>query len=80
MYDATSEELQELHTFCVRMLKNYIEEATKTCSILTEIREFPISTEVRQRLVTQRQAENAAHDDYQIARKKLFDVARWEWE
>jgi hypothetical protein len=60
------------------MLKRYIEEARKTCSILNEIREFPISVEVRKRLMAQRNVENAAHDDYQIARKKLFDVAQWE--
>ena len=72
------EELQELHAFCVRSLRRYIEEAKRTCLILTEVREFPVSTEIHEKVVQQRESENAAYNDYLIARQKLFEAAKWD--
>jgi hypothetical protein len=74
---ATNDELTELQTFCVRALKRYMDEARKTCLILSDINEFPVSLEARRDILQQRQSENAAHEDYQAARKHLFRAANW---
>jgi hypothetical protein len=72
------QELQALHSSCVRTLSRYIEEAKRTCHILTTVREFPVSTEVREEIRQQRELENLAYNDYLIARQKLFETAKWD--
>src|SRR5262244_3987879 len=62
--------VQELHVECVRALRWYIAEANKTCRILAEITRFPVSLEVRNQILQQRRAENAAHDRRRAFRKK----------
>ena len=69
--------LQELHVTCVRALRRYIVEANKTCRILADITTFPVSTKARKAILQQRQAENAAHESYQNARRGLFEAAQW---
>ena|SRR5215813_8427800 len=63
--------LQDLHGFGVRSLRRYIEEAEKSCKILENVHSFPISLEVRQKILEQRQSENAAYNDYLVARESL---------
>jgi len=70
-----SEELQHLHAFCVRTLRRYIEEAERTCRIFNEVHKFPVSREVREKILQQRESENAANNDYMVARQKLFEAA-----
>jgi hypothetical protein len=45
--------------------------------ILTNVREFPVSLEMRRKILQQLQTENAAHENYQAARKQLFEAAQW---
>ena len=72
------QKLQELHALCVRLLRNYIEEAKRSCQLLNEVPEFPVSLEVRKKILEQRRAENAAYERYQIARRNLFKAAQWD--
>jgi hypothetical protein len=70
-------DLEELHVECVRALRSYMAEANKTCKLLVNIKEFPVSLEMRQQIEEQRLSENLAHDDYQDARLALFSAAKW---
>jgi hypothetical protein len=70
--------LEELHVACVRALRAYIVEANKTCKLLTAITGFPLSLKQRSAILEQRLVENEAHDSYQFARQKLFQVANWD--
>jgi hypothetical protein len=74
----TNDQLVELQIFCVRALKRYMDEARKSCLILSNVRAFPVSLEMRREILHQRQTENAAHESYQVARKKLFEAAHWD--
>ena len=74
----TNDELLELQTFCVRALKRYMDEARKTCLILTNVYAFPVSLEMRSEILHQRQTENAAHESYQVGRKQPFEAAHWD--
>jgi len=76
----TNDELVKLQTFCVRALKRCMDEARKTCLILTNVRTFPVSLEMRREILHQRQTENAAPESYQVARKQLFEAAHWDCE
>ena len=74
---AQAKELQALHSSCVRTLNRYIEEAKRTCHILTIVQEFPVSNEIQEEMVRQRESENAAYNDYLVARQKLSETAEW---
>lgn len=66
-----------LHRSCVESLKRYISEANKTCSMLNDIRSFPISLQQKLAIIEQRARENQAQSNYQLARSDLFEAARW---
>ena len=55
-----------------------MDEARKTCLILTKVHAFPASQEMWREILRQRQIGNAAHEDYQVARKHLFAAAKWD--
>ena len=71
-------DLQELHRECMSALRAYIEVAGRSCQLLDEITSFPVSVKQTAAILQQRLAENEAHDRYQIARRKLFEAARWD--
>ena len=73
-----NEELQEMNATCVRSLRRYIEEAKKTCEILSEARAFPVSLKIREKILRQRQSENDAYNDYLVGRQELFESAQWD--
>ena len=75
---AQTKELQALHSSCVRTLSRYIEEAKRTCHILSTVHEFTVSTAIREEIVRQRESENLAYNDYLVARQKLFETAKWD--
>jgi hypothetical protein len=70
--------IYELHTECVRALRNYIAEANKTCKLLNDLTKFPTTPQERNAVLEQRQAENKAQEQYQVARNDLFTAAAWE--
>lgn len=70
-------DLLSLHGRSVTMLRIYIEVAKETCSLLDQIKSFPIGVDVREAIRRQRVKENEAQEVYEIARKNLFDAARW---
>jgi len=72
-------QLQELYVHCMQALKKYIDEVNRTCQLLDRIQgKIPISLEVCQKLLQQRDAEDAAYNDYLSARQELFGSAGWE--
>jgi len=74
----TGADLLSLQGRTVTMLRTYIEVAEKTCSLLDQIKSFPIGADVRETIRRQRVKENEAQEVYEIARKNLFNAARWE--
>jgi hypothetical protein len=70
------EEIRSLHRMCVVALRDYIDAARKTCTILEAMGQFPLSREVWRRAVEQRLAENDAHDRYRVIREQLFEAPR----
>jgi len=71
----TDRTLRELHADCLCSLNRYFCEAHRTCKLLLAVEKFPASFEERQAIAEQRQAENAAFQDYYSAREKLLEVA-----
>jgi hypothetical protein len=69
--------LHELHKRCTAALSNYIEQIERGCSILTGIKDFPISFAERNALLAQRRLENEALSSYHAARNALFEAAKW---
>ena len=61
---------------CLKALREYIDAARKTCSLLEAMDQFPLSHEVWHQAVGQRLAENDAHDRYRIVREQLFEALR----
>jgi hypothetical protein len=72
------EPIYELHSQCVRALRDYIAEANKTCKLLNDLTTFPTTLEQRNAVLEQRQAENKAQEQYQMARNDLFTAAAWQ--
>jgi hypothetical protein len=72
-----NEDVERLHVNCVTALRRYIGEANKTCKLLMGIGRFPVNLQTRTAILEQRQVENDAHMQYQIAREDLFKAAQW---
>src|SRR5215469_6885275 len=73
----TDRTLRELHADCLCSLNRYFCEAHRTCKLLLALEKFPASFEERQAIAEQRQAEDAAFQDYYYysAREELLEVA-----
>lgn len=69
--------LKELHIQCVRALKEYMQQANKTCTLMDAI-VFPITHEQRLAVLEHRMQENAAQERYQIARQHFFEALNSE--
>jgi hypothetical protein len=74
---ASELELESLHVDCVRALRSYIRQASRTCKLLTKIKKFPLSRDARIEMLDQRLLENQAHGIYQRTRRELFRAAKW---
>ena len=69
-------EFVRLHDDCTGSLKHWMAEATRTCQMLSECVDNPLTLQQRSELHAQRIRENeaqAAHMDFQ---RKLFEMAR----
>jgi hypothetical protein len=59
---------------CIRKLKDYIYEATRTCDMLNRITSSPLSAKERHQILEQRKKESDALERYHLARQRLFDA------
>ena len=70
------EALRLLHGECTDSLQVWIQEAIRTCELLGECANPPLSLERRAALQEQRARENAAQNLHMELRQRLFELAR----
>jgi hypothetical protein len=70
------DDVKHLHMSCISSLKEYMDEAQRTCDLLTSIESFPVSLEKQNQILQQRLSENETHERYQIAREHFFRALR----
>jgi hypothetical protein len=70
------DEFVRIHAECEKSLKEWIAEATRTCRMLGECLDKPLTLEQRSELHRQRSRENEAQSIHWKNRQKLFELAR----
>lgn len=63
----------DLRVACVRSLDRYFWEAQRTCALLLAVENLTASHQERQAIVEQRLLENAAFQNYSLARTRLLE-------
>ena len=71
------EEFVHLHGECETSLNLWISEATRTCRMLGECLDKPLTLEKRSELHRQRSRENDAQAIHLRNRQRLFELARF---
>jgi hypothetical protein len=61
---------------CLTALRGYIEQATRTCSLLESMEQFPLSSDQWLAALEERTSENFAHDLYHSRREHLFQALK----
>jgi len=70
-----AKEFERLLAQCGVALERYVEEANRTCKLLSKCGPEALTLEQRSAIQAQRSAENAAHERYQNIRSRLLDAA-----
>jgi DNA-binding CsgD family transcriptional regulator len=71
-----AEEIRKLREMCLTALRGYIEQATRTCSLLESMEQFPLSSDQWLAALEERTSENFAHDLYHSSREHLFQALK----
>ena len=68
--------IEDLKDQCTRALREYIQQAQRTCELLESITLLPAPEATRELLTGQRIAENKARVNYDRVRSQFFDALR----
>jgi hypothetical protein len=63
----------QLEGGCSEALRSYIELVKEGCSLLGEVKEFPVPEHTRNEIFSHRRRELMAHSEYTKARRRLWD-------